>query len=490
MIRHGVVRAGTVLAAPGHAPAIGPGEVTYDDGRITGIRPLPASALTDEEARLLLMPALVNAHDHGRGLRTLAYGAGDSSLETWLPALGRQPKLDPYANAAIAFARMAESGVCAANHCHNTQDGRALLVEAEAVSRAARDTGIRVAFALPFFDRNPVVYGDAAALGEWLPEEEVPATPPLRSLAENRALMAAAAAFEHPLFKLQYCPVGPQWVTDETMVAIARDSAETGRRIHMHLLETSRQRDWADAAYPGGLLNFLDSIAMLGPRLTIAHAVWLRSDELALLAARGVNVSVNPSSNLRLRSGHAPMAAMRAAGLRCGIGMDGMSLDDDEDMLREMRLCWHMNAAADGAAPGLDAAAILEAGLCAGRLGITGDDGGGRLAAGAPADMMTLDFSDIARDCVDRDPDPVPLLVGRATRRHVRQVIVDGRMIVAEGRCTGIDVPALEQAFTAAARGAMRAAPPDQPRIERMQRAIALYYADGRHCAGPGKAMS
>jgi cytosine/adenosine deaminase-related metal-dependent hydrolase len=273
------------------------------------------------------------------------------------------------------------------------------------------------------------------------------------------------------------------------MAAIARDSAETGRHVHIHLLETRRQRDWADAAYPGGLLVFLDSIGLLGPRLTIAHAVWLRADERALLAARGVTVSVNASSNLRLRSGHAPMAAMRAAGLGCGIGMDGMSLDDDEDMLRELRLCWHMNAADDGPAPGLGAVDILDAGLRAGRLGITGEDGGGRLAIGAPADMMTLDFGEIARDCVHRDPDPVPLLVGRATRRHVRQVVVDGRTIVADGRCTGIDLAALEEGLTMAARAAMHAAPPDQTRIERMQRAVAHYYDRDCHQAAPGKPL-
>jgi cytosine/adenosine deaminase-related metal-dependent hydrolase len=89
------------------------------------------------DAGLLAMPALANAHDHGRGLRTLAHGTADAPLELWLPELARQPRLDPYLNAALAFARMATGGICATNHCHNTQDSARLLEEATAVSRAA-----------------------------------------------------------------------------------------------------------------------------------------------------------------------------------------------------------------------------------------------------------------------------------------------------------------------------------------------------------------
>ena len=164
MTSPGIVRAGRVLTAPGHAAPLGPTAIHLEEGRIARLEPVDAGSLTPEEAGLLAMPAPTDAHDHGRGLRTLAYGAADGPLELWLPALARQPRVDSYLCAAVAFGRMAEGGICAANHCHNTQDPAALLAEAEAVSRAARDVGIAVAFALPFFDRNPAVYGDLDAL--------------------------------------------------------------------------------------------------------------------------------------------------------------------------------------------------------------------------------------------------------------------------------------------------------------------------------------
>jgi cytosine/adenosine deaminase-related metal-dependent hydrolase len=448
---------------------MGAGEVRFVDGRITAVEALPREGLTAAEAGRVVMPALANAHDHGRGLHSLSFGAADSDLESWMPALGRQPVVDPYANAALAFARMAESGICATNHCHNTQSSATLLAEAEAVSRAARDVGIRVAFAWPFFDRNPHVYGDPAKLGRWLPPEEVPGDVPLRSLERNIALMREAEAFEHPLFELQYGPVGPQWVQEDTLSAIARASAETGRRVHMHMFETVRQREWADHAYPGGLLRWLDGIGLLSSRLTLAHAIWLDRAEQMLLAERGVNIAVNGSSNMRLRSGTAPVAAMRRLGLAVGLGMDGMSFDDDDDMLREMRLCWRSHA------DGLDRGDPFDMAMRNGRLGIVGEDGGGRIEIGSPADLLLLGG-------MGETIDPVTFVLERASKAHVDRVIVAGREVVAQGRCTGIDARAMEQVMFAAGRTEMLHNPPDELRIARMQAAVTAFYAAGCHC--------
>lgn len=478
------IRAGRLLAAPGHGNGQGPSLVRFAEGRIVAVEETAADRLSAEEAGTLLMPPPADAHDHGRGLRTLAFGAADAPLEQWLPALSRQPWVDPYACAALAFARMAEGGICAANHCHNTQDGTQLLAEAEAVSRAARDVGIRIAFAMPFQDRNPNVYGDLDRLLVTLDPADRPGViaraRAMRSLETNMALIEAIGGLEHETFTLQYGPVAPQWTTHATMAAIAAASAETGRRVHMHLLETERQRQWADAHYPGGLIPFLDSIGMLSPRLTVAHAVWLRADECALLADRGVTVSINLSSNWRLRSGAPPLQAIRAAKLGFGIGLDGMSFDDDEDMLRELRLVWHVHARDPGAMP---AAELFDAALRTGRRTIVGADGGGILAEGAPADLLALDFAAMTADCVHDDIDPIDILLGRMAAKHVRRLVVGGRDVVVGGRCVTVDAPGLEAEMTVAGRAAFAANRPDMARIERMQHAVVDFYADGHHCA-------
>ena len=473
------IRAGRLLASPGREAGRGPCLIRIADGRIAGIEDLPAEALSPAEAGTLVMPALANAHDHGRGLRTLAYGACDQPLELWLPMLGRQPRVDPYESAAVAFARMAQGGICAANHCHNTQDSDALLAEAEGVSRAARDVGVRVAFAMPFQDRNPNVYGDLDKLLATLDPADRPAVIEragrLRKLETNMALIAAINALEHDCFTLQYGPVAPQWTTHETMAAIAAASAETGRRVHMHVLETEWQRQWADAHYPGGIIPFLDSLGLLSPRLTIAHGVWLRQDECELLAARGVTVSLNLSSNLRLRSGRAPLATIRAAKLGFGIGLDGMSFDDDEDMLRELRLVWHSYARE---APDMTPGDLFEAAMRTGRRTIAGEDGGGTVAAGSPADLLLLNYAAMSADCVHDDIDPIDILLGRMSAKHVRRLVIAGRDVVVEGRCVTVDVPALEKSLMATARAQPL---PDTAAMERLREGVRHYYGCGHH---------
>jgi len=479
------LRVGRVLPSA-TAALLGPTQVDIgDDGRIAAIRPVAEGDVSPDEARLMLTPALCNAHDHGRGLSTLAFGAVDQALETWLPDLARQPKIDPYLNAAVAFARLAESGVGAVNHCHNTQDGAALLAEAEAVSRAARDVGIAVAFAWPFFDRNPFVYGALAGMIDQLPAAYRDAVAGrsggFRTCAQNMALIEQATAFEHARFKIQYHPVAPQWAQDETLAAIAEASTRDGRRIHIHLLETERQREWADRHYPEGFLAFLDRIGLLSPRLTVAHAVWLRADECALLADRGVTVSINLSSNLRLRSGLPPLGALLSAQTPVALGLDGMSLDDDQDMLRELRLVQNSFARPAKNHPSIDPTLILDGALRIGRRTILGDDGGGHIAVGAPADLLALDFAALASDDITGAPDAMALLLGRAQRRHVVRLIVAGREIVADGRCRTVDLPALESALIEQARLAYRTSPPDMALIRGIQSAVGAYYEADLH---------
>ena len=142
-----------------------------------------------------------------------------------------------------------------------------------------------------------------------------------------------AAAADGPGFNVQYGPNGVQWCSDELLQAVAEASHRTGRRVHMHLLETKYQRQWADAAYPDGVVRMLDEIGLLSPRLTLAHCVWARPEELELLAERGVTISVNTSSNLHLHSGLAPAIEMRKRGCSVALGIDSKALDDDDDAL-------------------------------------------------------------------------------------------------------------------------------------------------------------
>lgn len=478
------LRVGALLADPARRATAEPAAIALADGKIAGVRAIPASELADRERGLVALPAPSDAHDHGRGMKTLAFGALDDTLEVWLSALGQEPVTDPYLRAAVAFARLAEGGVAAANHCHNTQDSTRLVEEAEAVSRAARDVGIRIAFAVPVVDRNPLVYADPEPLFRDLTaaDGERVAGRGRRPLTVDQAMAAAdaIAAFAHETFAVQYGPVGPQWVSDAAFERIAEASADTGRRIHMHLFETRAQREWADATYPGGLLNWFDEIGFLSPRLTIAHGVWLNDAECALLAERGVTVSVNTSSNLRLRSGIAPVAQFLRHGVRFGMGLDGCAFDDDDDSFREIRLLWQHHRGFAGE-EGLSPERLFQAVLVDGRRSIVGEDDGGRVATGGPADIAVLDLAAMSTDVLDGAATPGEVLLTRMTKSHLRALVVAGRTVVGDGNCLTVDRPALEAELHDRARTAWRRNPPDLDFRDRLEGALRRYYTCGCH---------
>jgi cytosine/adenosine deaminase-related metal-dependent hydrolase len=442
----------------GASGAVAPArEIAIDGDRIAAVRPAQA----DRAESLLVMPALVNAHDHGRAVRTSSIGAFGKPLEAWIHYLALFPAVDPYLAAVVALSRSALGGVgTVMMHYTRAQGFTDLPREVVEVARAARDVGVRVGFAVSMRDRNPLVYGPSepvlAALPAGLRAEIVSRflrEPPLPA-AQVELADAVAAAAAGPGFAVQYGPNGPQWCSDALLEAIAEASARTGRRIHMHLLETRYQRAWADQNCPDGIVRHLDAIGLLSPRLSLAHCVWARPDELELLAERGVTIAVNTSSNLVLHSGIAPLAAMHAAGCRVALGLDAGALDDDDDALRELRLA-HLLHAGSGFRVAVPRDAMLRLAFANGRFSVTNADDGGAIAPGAPADLLLLDWAMVDDDRLRDDIDVLDLLLARATARHIRELIVGGRSVVAGGKVTGVDFPAARDEVVGRMRAAM-----------------------------------
>src|ERR1700738_3875957 len=149
-------------------PLEGAHTVAIEGGLIASIEPTSAPA-TD---RLLALPALVNAHDHGRAIRTSSIGADAKPLESWLHYLALFPSVDPYLAAAMTFANSALGGAGTVMvHYTRAQGFTDLPTEVAEVARAARDVGIRAGFAVSMKDRNPLVYGGSEALLSGLPAQ-------------------------------------------------------------------------------------------------------------------------------------------------------------------------------------------------------------------------------------------------------------------------------------------------------------------------------
>lgn len=398
-------------------------------------------------ARRLVIPALVNAHDHARPSMS-SFGASGMPLETWIArsVFGTPP--DPYLAAAASLARSARAGCGAVMvHCTRPSGTMPVLDEARAIARAAAGVGVRIAFALAVRDQNPLVYGDSAAVLDALAPDERrtvedlfirPAMPPAAYLELVEAIHDAIAG---PMVDVQFGPAGVQWCSTALLQAIAEQSARTGRRVHMHLLETKYQRAWANQALLDGVVRHLRDIGLLSDRLALAHCTHARPDELDMIAEAGAAIVTNASSNLHLHSGLAPIADAHRRGCAVAVGVDGLALDEDDDAVRELRLVQMLHGGV-GFDRTWSRAGFLAMAVRTGRR-VVGAPGVGTLAPGEPADFMVLDMDALDRDAI-MPVDPLDMLFARGNAGAVCDVVVAGRTVVREGHVTGVDLPAIE----------------------------------------------
>ena len=417
----------------------------YDNGVINEIAAGGAHA---SAGRRFIIPALVNAHDHARPTAS-SFGAVNMPLESWImrSAFGTPP--DPYLAAASALARSARAG-CGAMMLHYTRPSgtMGLVDEAKAIGRAANDVGIRMAFALAVRDQNPVVYGAGEPVLSQLKADDRktiedmfvrPGMSPRDYIVLTEEIASAIAG---PTIDVQFGPAGVQWCSKPLLEAIAERSALTGRRIHMHLLETIYQRGWADQAFPGGMVRYLKDIGLLSNRLTLAHCIHTTAEERELIAESGTRIVTNFSSNMHLHSGLAPIAAAHKCGCAIAVGVDGLALDEDDDVIREMRLVQMMHGGV-GFERTWTRAEFFGLAVRNGR-NATGAPGPGELAPGAAADFAVLDLDRLDRDAI-MAVSPLELLFARGNASLVRDVIVAGKTIVRDGIVLGVDLPAVDQ---------------------------------------------
>jgi 5-methylthioadenosine/S-adenosylhomocysteine deaminase len=244
-------------------------------------------------------------------------------------------------------------------------------------------------------------------------------------------------------------PGAPWRASDESLRALRSHADRIGGGLHMHLLEARSQRDYAFRTFGESGVAHLERLGFLGPDLTAAHCVWPSPGDLERLAAHGVAVSHNLSSNLRLRSGLAPLPAMLEAGLTVGLGLDGLALNADDDFLSELRLVGSVHAEAGIDGWRLSAHQVLELASINGARATLGAGAPGVVEPGEPADLVLLDLRRAGGPARPGGPDPL------------LAVIIGGRVVLADGRFAEIDEDAVERALQRAVEEQVRSSTVD-----------------------------
>jgi cytosine/adenosine deaminase-related metal-dependent hydrolase len=419
---------------------------------------------------LFLMPAFVNAHDHGRCIGSLSLGVPDSFLEIWLPFLALQPALPKDIAAAYEGIQLLKSGVTATAHSHNPNAWATLDAESHATIAGYRRVGMRVAYHPPIIDQNRLIYAERERFLAALPDD-------LATLARTMSGDGAPYPIDDyfalcqslydqyhdadgATIHIQVSPAGGQWCSDELILRAVAFGARHETRVQMHMLETRYQQHYARQTWGKSFIAHLHDIGAAG--LTLAHMVWLDPADIDLAAH--FCIAHNPSSNLRLRSGIAPLAALHHAQTPLGIGLDGQSLDEDQDYWRELRLAWTLGNQPGMGAGDLTAIDILDMGTDSGRRVTFGENIAlGRLYNGWLADLVLVDWraavgfwtpdADYAVSFAD-------VLLRRANRTHVRHVMANGEWVIRDGRSTRADedelTAALHEALAQADRATLR----------------------------------
>jgi cytosine/adenosine deaminase-related metal-dependent hydrolase len=461
-------------------PALANRIITVSNGRIAAVEAGGSGSL--------VMPALANAHDHARVARLSQVGSYDVPLEAWLPYLTLIPAVDPWLASAVSFGRTARGGVGSVMaHYTRVQGLTDFPTEARAVAKAARDVGIRVALAVHCRDLNPLVYDAHDKLLAGLSAEACACVtkrflrPPVPAANQVAMVEAVAADVEGDGVTVQYGPAGVQWCTDDMLRRIGEASARTGRRVHMHLLETRYQRNWADRTFPQGIVKYLDEIGLVNERVSFAHCLHLRPDEMELIAERGATIVINTSSNFIVSSGLAPVGEMIKRGCRIAMGLDGLAFDEDEDALREMRLAYAVHKAF-GFDIKVPRAELIQFATENGRFAVTGEAGSARVEPGAPADMLILEWNRLSAELIEPEVPALDLLLAKARQEHIKGLVVGGREVVRDGRVTGVDLPALEAELLSAMRKAFPTTADVRAAMPELKTALRNHYTGPLYC--------
>lgn len=395
----------------------------------------------------VLLPGFVNGHHH-IGLTPVQLGSPDMPLELWFATRMVTRSLDLYLDTLYSAFEMIASGITTVQHIHGWAPGGLAAVEAKAeeVIRAYDDIGMRVSYCYALRDQNHLVYEANGAFLERVPAEVRPLLERhfgrfVLSADDSIALFASLREKykQNPRVRIQLAPANLHWCSDRSLEMLAEASERHDAPLHMHLVESAYQKEYARRRSGGTAVDHIARFGLLGPRMTLGHGVWLNEHDIDRIAETGTNICHNCSSNLRLRSGVAPLNRFEAKGINVAIGLDEAGINDDRDMLQEMRMVLrvHREPGMDDRVPTM--AQVLRMATIGGARTTPYATEIGTLEPGKRADMVLIDWDQISRPYLDVETPVLDAVIQRAKVEGVRAVLVGGEPIYRDGKFLKVD---------------------------------------------------
>lgn len=395
----------------------------------------------------VVIPGLINAHHHV-GLTPFQLGSPDHPLELWFASRLALRDVDLRLDTLFSAFEMIASGVTTVQHLHSRAPGGPdqIVAAGRTVMDAYHEIGMRASYSMALRDQNRLVYEDDRLFTERLPADLRPLMADYFArftlpLADQLAIFEAlrATVGDDGLIAVQVAPSNLHWLSDEALGAAAELAARHGLPLHMHLLETPYQKAYAKRRTGGSAVDYISRFGLLGPNMTLGHGVWMTEADIERCAHTGTLICHNCSSNFRLKSGTAPLNRFLARKIPVAIGIDEAGINDDRDMLQEMRLVLraHREPGIDSPFPG--AAQVLRMATEHGAATTPFQGRIGRLSPGMAADAVILDRREMSWPYQDAATPILDLIVNRAKTRAVSTVMIAGEVVYAEGRFTRLD---------------------------------------------------
>ncbi|QNB45938.1 amidohydrolase family protein [Thermanaerosceptrum fracticalcis] len=358
----------------------------------------------------VVLPGFVNCHTHAAMTLLRSYG-DDMPLMVWLsqriwPREAHLTEEDIYWGTMLSILEMIKSGTtCFAD----------MYFYMDQVAQAVEETGIRASLS-----RGMIGLGDKAELALRESEEFVQKW---HGKAQGRitCLLGPHAPYT--------CP--PDYLKE--VMALAD---KLGVGLHIHLAETRTEVEDIQKQYGMTPVKLMDSLGLFtGRHVLAAHCVHLTPEERAILIKHQVGIAHNPESNMKLASGVAPIPELVKEGARVGLGTDGAASNNNLDLLEEMRTCALLHKVTTQDPTVLPAYQVLEMATRNGAQ-VLGLEKVGLIAPGQKADLIMVDLH---KPHLTPLHDPVANLVYAAQSSDVKNVIIDGKLVMKDRHMVTMD---------------------------------------------------